>query len=127
MRASLFFLGYATSLVSAGCFGGGDSTAWEADKFTALAAAQRLCEDGTLSGGFSANEVKSACVNLSSLKKANFYVRADSLVFPDTKLPLETGACTTRLHYEINGCDQGGESWHYIKDGDKNSANLLFT
>ncbi|KPM43788.1 hypothetical protein AK830_g2762 [Neonectria ditissima] len=125
MRASLFLLGYATSFVSAGCFNNG--VAWSADKFAALQAAQRLCEDGTLSGGYAPLQVKSACVNLSSLKKVNFYVRADGLPFDGIELPLKAGACTTRLHLEINGCDNGGESWHYIQDGNVNSGNLLFT
>ncbi|KAF5005708.1 hypothetical protein FDECE_7869 [Fusarium decemcellulare] len=125
MYTPLLVLGYVISFASAGCFS--DGASWEVERFYALEAAQRLCGDGTLSGDFAINQVKSGCANLSSLKKVDFHVRADDTVLDGSPIPLTSGECTTRLHREINGCGHGGETWWEVRKDGTMYGNLLFT
>ncbi|KAM0545311.1 hypothetical protein ACHAPJ_011383 [Fusarium lateritium] len=125
MHAPILLAGYAISFVSAGCFSGGAT--WDQDRFYALQAAQTHCGDGSLNGDYSSEQVKSACVNLSSLKKVDFHIRADDTVFDNSPIPLTAGECTTRLQKEINGCGNGGESWWEMTKDGKTYGRLLFT
>ena len=107
-------LSLGASLVSAGCFTSGES--WGGDRSAALAAAQTLCQDGTLSGTYFANQSKFACVNLSSQKKVDFRVAADNLILQGDSINLGVDDCTANLEREINGCGQGGQSQYSYSD-----------
>ncbi|KAL4723689.1 hypothetical protein ACLX1H_009332 [Fusarium chlamydosporum] len=107
MRFVAILVASTASLVSAGCFTHGDE--WGEDRFTALAAAQRLCEDGTFNIEYERADVKYKCVNLSSLKKADFTIIAQHNILTGDRLKLGSEDCTKYFHNEINGCSRGGQ------------------
>ncbi|CVL10447.1 uncharacterized protein FPRN_12959 [Fusarium proliferatum] len=91
------------------CHGSGES--WGAEKFLALQTAQEYC-DGIINGPFStAGQYINKCVNLSSNKKMDFFLRYDSDIPADGPAhAVEKNLCTEYFHREINGCDHGGRS-----------------
>ncbi|KAH6953475.1 hypothetical protein DER45DRAFT_598143 [Fusarium avenaceum] len=94
--------------VSGECHRSGET--WSGDKFTALEAAQRLCTDGSLAEtDYTYGEFKTFCVNLSTLKKADFTVMVGRNVI-GSGFRISSANCTDRLHREINGCNHGGRS-----------------
>ncbi|KAJ4248766.1 hypothetical protein NW762_012604 [Fusarium torreyae] len=119
----------SAAFVSANCFTNGDN--WGGDRSAALAAAQTLCNDGTLNGDYTKAEVKYKCVNLSTIKKVDFTITADYLIFADAHITLGSEDCVRDLHTQINACEHGGVSpWYEFDEptGDKNLiGNLQFT
>ncbi|KAG5783719.1 hypothetical protein H9Q73_002609 [Fusarium xylarioides] len=73
--------------------------------------AQKYC-DGIINGPFStAGQYINKCVNLSSNKKMDFFLRYDSALPADgPPHAVEKNLCTEYFHREINGCDHGGRS-----------------
>ncbi|KAK7425587.1 hypothetical protein QQZ08_007910 [Neonectria magnoliae] len=120
MRVSSLFLGScAAASVYAGCFSNG--FAWDSEKQTALDEVKRLCDDGTLSGVFTRNQFKIACINLGvgsgQGKKADLRVQADGLdPQPDGSQLVSADDCTDYLQREINGCQYGGASTYDFPD-----------
>ncbi|KAH7242666.1 hypothetical protein BKA59DRAFT_457234 [Fusarium tricinctum] len=77
--------------VSGECHRSGET--WSGDKFTALEAAQRLCTDGSLAEtDYGFGEFKTFCVNLSTLKKADFTVMVGRNVVGRRSMAVITGA-----------------------------------
>ncbi|CEI41799.1 hypothetical protein FVEN_g3776 [Fusarium venenatum] len=102
------------STVNGECHRSGET--WGGDKFAALEAAQRLCEDGTLGNiPYSRDAFRTACVNLSSKKKVDFTIIKGSNIINPTHL--SSNICTAMLHKEINGCEHGGRSPQWENDG----------
>lgn len=100
---------YPGTLQKRECHGSGES--WGAEKFLALQTAQEYC-DGIINGPFStAGQYINKCVNLSSNKKMDFFLRYDSDIPADGPArAVDKGLCTEYFHREINGCDHGGRS-----------------
>ncbi|KPM43785.1 hypothetical protein AK830_g2761 [Neonectria ditissima] len=134
MRVSNLFLGScAAASVSAGCFSSGFS--WGNEKQTAIDEIKRLCDDGILSGAFTRNEYKIACINLGTGdgqgKKADLRIQADGLdAMPDPLVIVGAGDCAKYLHLEVNGCNYGGattydftDQGHFTFVADPNNGN----
>ncbi|KAM0490461.1 hypothetical protein ACHAP8_011564 [Fusarium lateritium] len=111
------------STVSGECHRSGET--WGGDKFAALEAAQRLCEDGTLGNiPYSYGAFRTACVNLSSKKKVDFtIIKAKNIVNPTH---LYSNTCTSMLQKEINGCEHGGRSTQYELGGQPQEASPTY-
>lgn len=119
MRFSVILLELSTaSLVTAGCFSHGDE--WGAEVPIAREALKKFCNEGQLSGSFTHNQFKLACVNLSSVKRADFRVQAGPLdELSADSITLKPEECIKVLEYEIGGCSMGGSStYHYDGVGD---------
>ncbi|KAH7242665.1 hypothetical protein BKA59DRAFT_457233 [Fusarium tricinctum] len=97
------------SLQKRECHGSGET--WGAEKFLALQTAQEKC-NGEINGPFSTGgQHIRKCVNLSSTKKMDFFLRYDTDTPADGPAhAVDSGLCTEYFHREINGCDHGGRS-----------------
>ena len=98
----------AASLVRADCYGSGES--WGGESFQAVAAVQTLCSDSNYRS-FANLEFKTRCINLSSVKKADFTITMGPLNWP---IQISENDCNDRLKREILGCEHGGRSTYTI-------------
>ncbi|KAI7764514.1 hypothetical protein LZL87_003719 [Fusarium oxysporum] len=97
------------SLQKRECHGSGET--WGAEKFLALQTAQENC-NGIINGPFTTDgQYIRKCVNLSSTKKMDFFLRYDTDIPADGPArPIDKNLSTEYFHREINGCDHGGRS-----------------
>ncbi|KAG8358515.1 hypothetical protein FVEN_g3777 [Fusarium venenatum] len=90
------------------CHGSGET--WGAEKFKAIQTVQELC-DGQINGPFNTNgQYIRRCVNLSSNKKMDLFVRYDEGQFDGVTRYIDKEDCVGYLQREINGCEHGGRT-----------------
>ncbi|TVY64542.1 hypothetical protein Focb16_v016371 [Fusarium oxysporum f. sp. cubense] len=117
MKLTSFFtaIGAASAVALPGslqkreCHGSGET--WGAEKFLALQTAQENC-NGIINGPFTTGgQYIRKCVNLSSTKKIDFFLRYNTDIPTDRPArAIDNNLCTEYFHREINGCDHGGRS-----------------
>lgn len=117
LQASILALISTITVVSADCFGSGDS--WSSEIQLARDGVDYWCDNavtngGGLSGSFTAGQTKTRCTEMTANKHAILTVQWTG----QGTHSLNDNDCKDKLKQEINACEHGGRrttaDWYFV-------------